>query len=202
MPAGLFPVRGVPGGLAVDAPNGTMMYDLEQDRLVDNPVGRDARVADVTRGRVAWCDGDPCEQLVLTDQDGTTVATIGSGETFEPTQVWLSPGGDRLAAGVRVQVGEGVDLRLRIYGTDDGVQLADTQLALGELYGEWTVDSDQFFAWNHFPDQGQSAPANLHRWASRDDIEQVELGEHGIRSVYGFVTFPSTWLEGLFVPSP
>ncbi len=159
----------------------------------------------MTRERVAWCDGDPCEQLVLTDQDGTTVATIGSGETFEPTQVWLSPGGDRLAAGVRVQVrvqvGEGVGPRLQIYRTDDGVQLADTQLALRELYGEWTVDSGQFFAWNHFPDQGQSAPANLHRWAGRDGIEQVALGERGIRNVYDFVAFPSTWLEELFAPS-
>lgn len=202
MPAGLLPVRGVPGGLAVHTPEGTMVYDLAQDRLVESPAGRDTRVADVTRERVAWCDGDPCEQLLLTDQDGATVATVGSGETFEPSQVWLSPSGDRLAAGVRVQVGEGVDLRLRIYRTDDGVHLADTQLALGDLYGAWTADGDQFYAWNHFPDHGPPAPANLHRWAGRDDIEQVELGEHGIRNVYDFVTFPSTALEGLFAPSP
>lgn len=44
MPAGLSPVRGVPGGLAVGTPDGTLVYDLEQDLLVDNPVGQAARV--------------------------------------------------------------------------------------------------------------------------------------------------------------
>lgn len=74
---------------------------------MDNPVGPQARVADVIRDRAVWCDGDPCEQL---------------------------------AAGVRVQVGDGVDLRLRVYRTEDGALLADTQLMLGELYGDWTAD--------------------------------------------------------------
>ena len=97
MPAGLLPDRGVPGGLAVDAPNGTLVYDLEQGRLVDNPVDGAARVADVTRERVAWCDDDPCKQLVITDADRAAVATVGSDETFSPAEVWLSPGGDWLA---------------------------------------------------------------------------------------------------------
>lgn len=200
-PAGLFPVRGVPGGLAVDSPNGILVYDLQQERLVDNPVGASAHVADATLDRAAWCDGDPCQRLVITGGDGAEVGTVGSGEIFEPSQVWLSPRGDRLAAGVRVQVGEGVDLRLRVYRTDDGAQIADSQLALGELHGAWTADGQQFFAWNHFPDQGPPAPANLHRWAGRDDIEQVAVGEHGIRDVFDFVTFPSSALEGLFAPS-
>lgn len=195
MPAGLVPVRGVPGGLAVDAPNGTLVYDLEQDRLVDNPVGRDARVADVTRDRVVWCDGDPCEQLVITDPDGAEVAAVGGGEEFYPTGVWLSSGGDLLAAVARVQVGAGEDLRLRVYRTEDGALLADTQLMLGGLYGDWTLDGQQFFAWNHFPDHGPPAPANLHRWRGGDDIEQVAVGEVGIRDVYSFVTLPSGVLD-------
>jgi hypothetical protein len=200
MPVGLFPVRGVPGGLAVEAPNGTVVYDLEQDRLVDNPVGPDAWVADVTRDRVVWCDDDPCKQLVLTDADATVVTTVGSGEEFHPNQVWLSPEGDRLAAGVRVPVGGAVDLRLRIYRVDDGALLADAQLMLGGLYGDWTADGRQFFAWNHFPHQGPPAPANIHRWSGRDDIEQVAVGEHGIRDVYDFVSFPSSAFEGQTTP--
>ncbi|MFN2344426.1 MAG: hypothetical protein ABR616_01755 [Dermatophilaceae bacterium] len=201
-PAGLFPVRGVPGGLAVDSPNGTLVYDLQQDRLVDNPVGASAHVADATHDRAAWCQGDPCQQLVITGGRGAVVGTVGSDETFDPSRVWLSPGGDRLAAGARVQDGEGVDFRLRVYRTDDGELLADTQLGLGELFGDWTADGAQFFAWNHFPDQGPPAPANLHRWAGRDDIEQVPVREHGIGGVNDFVTFPSAALEGLFAPSP
>ena len=200
MPGGLVPVRGVPGGLAVDAPNGTLVYDLEQDQLVDNPVRQDARVADVIRDRAVWCDSDPCERLVITDSAGAIVATVGSDETFDPTQVWLSPGGDQLAAGVRVQVGAGVDGRLRVYRTDDGALLADTQLMLGELYGDWTGDGHQFFAWNHFPDHGPPAPANLHRWRGGDDIEQVAVGELGIRDVYGFVTLPSGVIERRSAP--
>lgn len=194
MPAGLMPVRGVPGGLAVDTPNGTLVYELERDRLVDNPVGPQARLADVIRDRAVWCDGDPCEQLVIA---GTlrNFATFGSGEEFSPTQVWLSPDGERLAAGVRVQVGDGVDLRLRVYRTEDGALLADTQVMGGGLFGGWTADSRQFFAWNHAPHQGSSAPANLHRWSGGEDIEQIALGEHGIRDVFGFVTFPSTALD-------
>ena len=111
------------------------------------------------------------------------------------------PRESKLAAGVGIQVGEGVDFRLRIYRTEDGEQLADTQLALGGMFGDWTADGRQFFAWNHVAHQGQSAPASLYRWAGRDDIEQVELSEHGIRDVYDFVPFPTTSLDGLFTPS-
>ena len=199
-PAGLLPVRGVPGGLAVDGPDGTLVYDLGQDGLIDTPVGPSARVADVTRDRVAWCDGDPCERLVIVDGHGAVVTRVGSGETFEPSKVWLSPGGDRLVAGVRVQVGEGVDLRLRVYRADDGELLADTQLALGSLYGDWTVDGRQFFAWNHVP-QPVGAPANLHRWAGGATIEKVAVGDYGIRGVYDFVAIPSQTVEEVFAPA-
>ena len=111
----------------------------EQDRLVDNPVGPSARVADVTRDRVAWCD--------------------------------------------------------------DAALLADTQLALGALFGDWTVDRCQFFGWNHVPHVA-GAPANLHRWAGGAAIEQVAVGEYGIRGVYDFVAIPSQTVEEVFAPAP
>ena len=71
---------------------------------------------------------------------------------------------------------------------------------LGGVFGDWTADGRQFFAWNHQPHEAPPAPANLHRWAGRDDIEQVAVGDHGIRDVYGFVSFPSAALEGRFAP--
>lgn len=71
---------------------------------------------------------------------------------------------------------------------------------LGGLFGHWTLDGRQFFAWNHVPYQRPPAPSNLHRWSGGDDIEQVAVGEHGIRDVYGFLAFPSAVLDGHATP--
>lgn len=189
VPAGLIPVRGVPGGLVVATPNGTLVYDLEQDRLVDTPIGSTARVAGAARDRVVWCDGDPCERLVVTDPGGRRVATIGSGEQFAPRLVWVSPDGDRFAAWARVEVGTGVDFRLRAYRTDDGERLADIQVPLGELFGDWTDDGGQFFAW--IPPQAAGAPANLYRWSGGNDIERLPVADHGVRDVSSFLALSS-----------
>ena len=200
-PAGLLPVRGVPGGLVVSSPGGTLLiYDLEQDRLVANPIGESARLGDVTRDRVVWCDDDPCEQLLVTDAEGSDLAALGAGETFEPSQVWLSPDGDRIAAGVRVRVGDGVDFRLRVYRIEDGELLAETRSELSLLFGGWTLDGRQFFSWSHVPN-ATSSPAVLRRWSGGEDFEEVAVGEHGIRDVFGFVAFPSTARDGVY-PDP
>ena len=195
VPAGLLPVRGVPGGLAVQSDDGLLIYDLEQQRLVANPTGSSARLADVTPQQAAWCEADPCSQLLLTDEDGELLTTIEDEVTFDPDQVWVEPGGDRVAAGVRVEVDDAVDLRLRVYGTEDGERVADTQIALGSLFGDWTTDG-QFFAWNHMPGTA-GGPAILHRWVG-GDIEQVSVGEHGIRDVHDFIAMPSRLVENLF----
>lgn len=194
-PAGLLPVRGVPGGLVVSTPNGTLVYDLAEDRFVDTPLGSTARVAGVGGDRIAWCEGERCERLVITDAGGRRVAAIGTGERFTPSLVWVSPDGQRLAAWAWVQVGAGIDLRLRIYRTADGERVADTQVSLGQLFGDWTTDGRQFFAWTR--PQSPGAPADLFRWSGGADIERLPVDDHGIRDVASFLALPSDGFDEL-----
>lgn len=187
----LEPIRGVPGGLAVrDLGGEVLVYDLDQGTLV-HPVGGPDWIADATHTRVAWCQ-EPCQRLHVADADGAEVAALsGAGETFRPDGVWLSPDGRWLAAALTVQAGAGTDFRLRIYDLEQAQAVADMQLALGGVYGAWTADGDQFFAWNHFAST-PGAPARLSRWSTTSsDLVTLDVGDEGINDVHGFVTLPA-----------
>lgn len=197
--AGLTPVRGVPGGLAVQDPDGVLLrYDLGRGELVDYLADGPAWIADVTRDRVVWCSDDPCRALTVSAASGEPVATLGSGEVFRRERAWISPDGARLAAAVIVDVGLGVDFRLRIYGVATGEVLADRQLPLGDAYGGWTDAGDQFFSWSHHSGGGTGDPAVLSRWAGGETIEQIHVADRGITGVYAFVVLPRAAVEGLF----
>lgn len=198
----LRPVRGVPGGLAVRDPDGSLLkYDLEQGQLVDYVGDGPAWIADVTADRVVWCD-DPCRALTVSTGDGVVVATLGSGETFHQDGAWIAGDGGHLAAAVTIDRGISFDHRLRVYGVGTGDVLADTQILPGASYGEWSQSGAQFFSWLTFAGGGASAPAVLSRWAGGETIEKIRVADRGIRDVYDFVVLPVDAAAELFSASP
>jgi hypothetical protein len=196
---GLDPVRGLPGGLAVRTPSGGLVrYDMETQQLTDISGEPGTWIGDVTPDGFAWCPTDPCERLHITDVGGTPRTGFpGAGAAFFPGSVWLSPDGSHLAAVVRVDGGDAVDFRLRVYDVNQSQLRADAQTILGSAYGQWTDDGEQFFSWVNAPG-GRDAPVVLSRWAGGEDIEQVDVGELGITGVYSFVALPEASVEGLF----
>lgn len=203
VPAGdLRPIRGVPGGLAVRGPDGSLLkYDLEQGRLVDYVGDGSAWIADVTADRVVWCD-DPCGALTVSTGDGVVVATLGSGETFHQDGAWIAGDGGQLAAAVTIDLGISFDHRLRVYSVGTGDVLADTQILPGASYGDWSQSGAQFFSWLTFAGGGAGAPAVLSRWAGGDTIEKIHVADRGIRDVYDFVVLPVDAAAELFGASP
>jgi hypothetical protein len=187
---GLDPVRGLPGGLAVRTPSGGLArYAVETRDLTDIPGA--AWIGDVSADFYAWCRTDTCPApLSVSDASGEPYAGLGpSGEEFSPGAVWLSPDGSHLAAWVRVSVGDGVDLRLRVYDVTTGQVRADEQTVLGNIYGQWSEDGKQFFFRFH-ASGGADAPSVLGRWAGGESVEQVNVRELGLDGVYGFVALP------------
>jgi hypothetical protein len=197
-PADLSPIRGVPGGLAVMALDGSLMrYHLERNEIVDYLGDGSAWIGDVVHDTVAWCESDPChELLVTTGTDGDVSTTISSGVSFLPSGVWLEPSGRFVAAAVAVDVGGGTDFRLRIYDLRTGVPvvdgaIADAQLHLGFPRGAWTPAGSQFFLWLSNP-PGAGGPSTLFRWSLDRPIEQIDL--RGVLEASSFVALPWGWV--------
>lgn len=192
------PLRGVPGGLALRRSDGSLVrYDLLSQEVVDY-LDPDARaIADATRDRVVWCT-EACDELRVADATGATVSTIGSeGETFDPNAAWLSGDGSRLGAVVRVEVGAGVDRRVRVYDARTGTELVDAQLRLGAVHGNWTGDGGQFFYWLSFGVAATGAPLEVGRWTGGNQLEQVDVAPHG-SGLQGFVALPRRTVATLF----
>ena len=175
--AGERPVRGVPGGLAVQRQDGSLAkYDLDQERIIDYVGDGPATILDAGPERVSWCEL-PCSQLVISDRDGNTVTQIG-GEGSGIQEIvadsgWLSQGSDHVAVDATTMAadGVGVNRELRIHDTATGALLANATIPLGQVWGSWGNDG-QFFYWLRFPDQG---PLQLGRWSGGTHIEQIDL---------------------------
>jgi hypothetical protein len=201
--AGERPVRGVPGGLAVQRQDGSLaMYDLDQQRIIDYVGDGPATILDATPERVSWCEL-PCSQLVISDRDGNTVAQIGGeGSDIQeilPDSGWLSQGSDYVAidAMTTAEDGVGVNRELRIHDTATGTLLANATIPLGQVWGSWGNDG-QFFYWLRFPDQG---PLQLGRWSGATQIEQIDLNPRDDtlpRRLGQFVALPHSAVTTLF----
>lgn len=192
---GATAVRGVAGGLAVRRPSGKLArYEPATGRVTDLVGVPGARLAAVTGDRMIWCV-PACEQLVLADASGAELARLGGDdvEAFDPAQVWVSPRGTHVAAVTRVTVGDGVDLRMRIYDLEARRLVDGRQVLLGQVHGDWDPTSREFYFRITSPD-GQVHPVGdaIWRWTSDNDFEHIDIDlDH---TAHGLLAQPRTWL--------
>ncbi|MEX1164186.1 MAG: hypothetical protein WEB03_11460 [Nitriliruptor sp.] len=134
--------RGVPGGLALRGDDGALhRYDTVTGEIDDLVGGTDARILDVTRDRLLWCEAD-CGTLQVSD-DRRTIQ-VDADEVTEFLDGWLSADGTRIAAHVAVEVADGGrDFELWIHDLSDEMLVDRVQVQLGEMHAAWTPNGDQ-----------------------------------------------------------
>ncbi len=90
-----IPAIGVPGGLAVETDDGIRLWYLDgrasDFRLGDGP----AFVFDVAGDLLAYCEGQPCTDVLIVDL--TTQRTIAGGHFLDPYSGRFSPDGSQFA---------------------------------------------------------------------------------------------------------
>jgi hypothetical protein len=149
------PRAGIPGGVALEAPNGVVLWH-PGELAMDSRLGRGTSaglVADAAGDLLASCEA-PCTTLSVTDSDGGNIAvsagSIIPGGRFDAHSARFSPGGRFLAAMAYSRFSGGAARTLVVVDTSTGTRetvVYHARTAVEECHGCASLAYPTSLAW-------------------------------------------------------